>query len=138
MKERASSCHYACEACSEVAYLKHCKGHIVQKVKPVRFSVFRSFIQCRWLPKFLHQNLEELATDPLPEKMKDSVVRPSRRVPGAGPCGAGAGLVASLLLGGAVAGGAPRATSAERGAGLGLNLAPGPCSRLPGVHLLEP
>ncbi|KAM7050049.1 pecanex-like protein 2 [Molossus nigricans] len=36
-------------------------------------SVLLSFIQCKWFPKFLHQNLEELAADPLPEKMKDSV-----------------------------------------------------------------
>ncbi|KAM8956654.1 pecanex-like protein 2 isoform 3-T3 [Lycaon pictus] len=36
-------------------------------------SVLLSFIHCRLLPKFLHQNLEELATDPLPKKMKDSV-----------------------------------------------------------------
>uniref|UniRef100_A0A8I3WX98 Uncharacterized protein n=1 Tax=Callithrix jacchus TaxID=9483 RepID=A0A8I3WX98_CALJA len=37
------------------------------------FSTFRSFIQCRLFPKFLHQNLEESAADPLPKKMKDSV-----------------------------------------------------------------
>ena len=37
--------------------------------------VSRSFIHCRLLPKFLHQNLEELAADPLPKKMKGSVVR---------------------------------------------------------------
>ncbi|XP_004691186.1 PREDICTED: pecanex-like protein 2 isoform X1 [Condylura cristata] len=36
-------------------------------------SVLLSFIQCRLIPKCLHQNLEELAADPLPEKMKDSV-----------------------------------------------------------------
>ncbi|XP_053523286.1 pecanex-like protein 2 isoform X1 [Artibeus jamaicensis] len=36
-------------------------------------SVLLSFIQCKLLPKFLHQNLEELAEDPLPRKMKDSV-----------------------------------------------------------------
>ncbi|XP_039104764.1 pecanex-like protein 2 [Hyaena hyaena] len=36
-------------------------------------SVLLSFIHCRLLPKFLHQNLEELAADPLPKKMKDSV-----------------------------------------------------------------
>ncbi|XP_059891041.1 pecanex-like protein 2 isoform X2 [Delphinus delphis] len=36
-------------------------------------SVLLSFIQCRLLHKFLHQNLEELAADPLPKKMKDSV-----------------------------------------------------------------
>ncbi|XP_066239383.1 pecanex-like protein 2 isoform X2 [Saccopteryx leptura] len=36
-------------------------------------STFLSFIQCRLFPKFLHQNLEELAADPLPQKMKDSV-----------------------------------------------------------------
>ncbi|ERE78331.1 pecanex-like protein 2 [Cricetulus griseus] len=36
-------------------------------------SVLLSFIQCRLLPKFLHQNLEESATDPLPQRMKDSV-----------------------------------------------------------------
>ncbi|XP_045673940.1 pecanex-like protein 2 [Phyllostomus hastatus] len=36
-------------------------------------SVLLSFIQCKLLPKFLHQNLEELAEDPLPKKMKDSV-----------------------------------------------------------------
>ncbi|KAI4529470.1 hypothetical protein MG293_020718 [Ovis ammon polii] len=38
-------------------------------------SVLLSFIQCKLLHKFLHQNLEELASDPLPMKMKDSVVR---------------------------------------------------------------
>uniref|UniRef100_A0A8C6C093 Pecanex-like protein n=1 Tax=Monodon monoceros TaxID=40151 RepID=A0A8C6C093_MONMO len=37
------------------------------------FSAVKSFIQCRLLHKFLHQNLEELAADPLPRKMKDSV-----------------------------------------------------------------
>ncbi|XP_036872967.1 pecanex-like protein 2 isoform X2 [Manis javanica] len=36
-------------------------------------SVLLSFVQCRLLPKFLHQNLEELAADPLPQKMKESV-----------------------------------------------------------------
>ncbi|ELW68146.1 Pecanex-like protein 2 [Tupaia chinensis] len=36
-------------------------------------SVLLSFVQCRFVPKFLHQNLEESATDPLPKKMKDSV-----------------------------------------------------------------
>ncbi|CAK7303841.1 Pecanex-like protein 2 [Vulpes lagopus] len=36
-------------------------------------SVLLSLIHCRLLPKFLHQNLEELAADPLPKKMKDSV-----------------------------------------------------------------
>ncbi|XP_044895869.1 pecanex-like protein 2 isoform X4 [Felis catus] len=36
-------------------------------------SVLLSFIHCRLLPKFLHQNLEELAADPLPKKMKGSV-----------------------------------------------------------------
>nr|XP_054107745.1 pecanex-like protein 2 isoform X6 [Callithrix jacchus] len=36
-------------------------------------SVFMFFIQCRLFPKFLHQNLEESAADPLPKKMKDSV-----------------------------------------------------------------
>nr|XP_035958848.1 pecanex-like protein 2 isoform X2 [Halichoerus grypus] len=36
-------------------------------------SVLLSFIHCRLLPKCLHQNLEELAADPLPKKMKDSV-----------------------------------------------------------------
>uniref|UniRef100_A0A8C0ZTE4 Pecanex-like protein n=1 Tax=Castor canadensis TaxID=51338 RepID=A0A8C0ZTE4_CASCN len=36
-------------------------------------SVLLSFIQNGWLPKFLHQNLEESAADPLPQKMKDSV-----------------------------------------------------------------
>ncbi|XP_049501940.1 pecanex-like protein 2 [Panthera uncia] len=36
-------------------------------------SVLLSLIHCRLLPKFLHQNLEELAADPLPKKMKGSV-----------------------------------------------------------------
>ncbi|EDL11805.1 RIKEN cDNA E330039K12, partial [Mus musculus] len=36
-------------------------------------SVLLSFIQCKLLPKCLHQNLEESATDPLPQRMKDSV-----------------------------------------------------------------
>ncbi|XP_001493647.2 pecanex-like protein 2 [Equus caballus] len=36
-------------------------------------SVLLSFIHCRLFSKFLHQNLEELAADPLPKKMKDSV-----------------------------------------------------------------
>ncbi|XP_024417583.2 pecanex-like protein 2 isoform X2 [Desmodus rotundus] len=36
-------------------------------------SVLLSIIQCKLFPKFLHQNLEELAEDPLPKKMKDSV-----------------------------------------------------------------
>ncbi|XP_058525341.1 pecanex-like protein 2 [Ochotona princeps] len=36
-------------------------------------SVLLSFIQCKLFPKFLHQNLEESAADPLPKKMKDSV-----------------------------------------------------------------
>ncbi|XP_077879191.1 pecanex-like protein 2 isoform X2 [Ictidomys tridecemlineatus] len=36
-------------------------------------TVLLSFIQCRLFPKFLHQNLEESASDPLPQKMKDSV-----------------------------------------------------------------
>ncbi|XP_032346437.1 pecanex-like protein 2 [Camelus ferus] len=36
-------------------------------------SVLLSFIQCRLFHKFLHQNLEESAEDPLPKKMKDSV-----------------------------------------------------------------
>lgn len=38
-------------------------------------SIFRSLLQCRLFHKFLHQNLEELAADPLPRKMKESVVR---------------------------------------------------------------
>ncbi|KAM4828485.1 pecanex-like protein 2 [Thomomys bottae] len=37
-------------------------------------SVLLSFIQCSMFPKFLHQNLEESAADPLPQKMKDSVM----------------------------------------------------------------
>lgn len=49
--------------------------HIFLKVKTVHLFLFRSFIHCKLLPKFLHQNLEELAADPLPRKMKDSVVR---------------------------------------------------------------
>ncbi|KAM9211743.1 pecanex-like protein 2 [Dugong dugon] len=36
-------------------------------------SVLMSFIQCKLFPKFLHQNLDESAEDPLPKKMKDSV-----------------------------------------------------------------
>ncbi|XP_051025215.1 pecanex-like protein 2 [Acomys russatus] len=36
-------------------------------------SVLLSFIQCRLLPKCLHQDPEESATDPLPQRMKDSV-----------------------------------------------------------------
>ncbi|CAO2609362.1 Pecanex-like protein 2 [Lemmus lemmus] len=36
-------------------------------------SVLLSFVQCRLLPKCLHQNLDESATDPLPQRMKDSV-----------------------------------------------------------------
>ncbi|XP_021565646.1 pecanex-like protein 2 [Carlito syrichta] len=36
-------------------------------------SALMSFIQCRLFPKFLHQNLEESAADPLAKKMKDSV-----------------------------------------------------------------
>ncbi|XP_054432728.1 pecanex-like protein 2 [Pteronotus mesoamericanus] len=36
-------------------------------------SVLLSFIQCKLFPKFLHQDLEEMAEDPLPKKMKDSV-----------------------------------------------------------------
>ncbi|KAB0384483.1 hypothetical protein FD755_006400, partial [Muntiacus reevesi] len=36
-------------------------------------SVLLSFIQCKLFHKFLHQNLEDLASDPLPMKMKDSV-----------------------------------------------------------------
>ncbi|GAB1293814.1 Pecanex-like protein 2 [Apodemus speciosus] len=36
-------------------------------------SVLLSFIQCRLLPKCLHPNLEDSATDPLPQRMKDSV-----------------------------------------------------------------
>ncbi|KAM5206160.1 pecanex-like protein 2 isoform 2-T3 [Hipposideros larvatus] len=36
-------------------------------------SVLLSFVQCRLFPKFLHQNLETLAADPLPRKMKESV-----------------------------------------------------------------
>uniref|UniRef100_A0A8D2CTF0 Pecanex-like protein n=1 Tax=Sciurus vulgaris TaxID=55149 RepID=A0A8D2CTF0_SCIVU len=36
-------------------------------------TVLLSFIQCRFFPKSLHQNLEESASDPLPQKMKDSV-----------------------------------------------------------------
>ncbi|XP_045153932.1 pecanex-like protein 2 isoform X3 [Echinops telfairi] len=36
-------------------------------------SVLMSFIQCKLLPKFLPKNLEELAADPLPKKMKASV-----------------------------------------------------------------
>ncbi|KAF7480868.1 hypothetical protein GHT09_007932 [Marmota monax] len=36
-------------------------------------TVLLSLIQCRLFPKFLHQNLEESASDPLPQKMKDSV-----------------------------------------------------------------
>ncbi|XP_055969546.1 pecanex-like protein 2 isoform X2 [Sorex fumeus] len=36
-------------------------------------SVLLSFIKCKLFPKFLHQNIEELAADPLPKKMKDSV-----------------------------------------------------------------
>ncbi|XP_026645783.1 pecanex-like protein 2 isoform X2 [Microtus ochrogaster] len=36
-------------------------------------SVLLSFVQCRFLPKCLHQDLDESATDPLPQRMKDSV-----------------------------------------------------------------
>ncbi|EDL96763.1 rCG50921 [Rattus norvegicus] len=36
-------------------------------------SVLLSFIQCKLLPKCLHQNLDESAADPLPQRMKDSV-----------------------------------------------------------------
>uniref|UniRef100_A0A8D1LRH9 Pecanex-like protein n=1 Tax=Sus scrofa TaxID=9823 RepID=A0A8D1LRH9_PIG len=36
-------------------------------------SVLLSLLQCRLFHKFLHQNLEELAADPLPRKMKESV-----------------------------------------------------------------
>ncbi|XP_007522976.2 pecanex-like protein 2 [Erinaceus europaeus] len=36
-------------------------------------SVLLSFIQCSLFPKVLHKDLEELAADPLPKKMKDSV-----------------------------------------------------------------
>ncbi|XP_045882759.1 pecanex-like protein 2 isoform X2 [Meles meles] len=36
-------------------------------------SVLLSFIPCKLLPKFLHPSLEELAADPLPKKMKESV-----------------------------------------------------------------
>ncbi|KAI5759223.1 PCNX2 [Gulo gulo luscus] len=36
-------------------------------------SVLLSFIPSRLLPKFLHPSLEELAADPLPKKMKESV-----------------------------------------------------------------
>ncbi|XP_008585796.1 PREDICTED: pecanex-like protein 2, partial [Galeopterus variegatus] len=36
-------------------------------------SVLLSLIQCKWFPKFLHEDLEESAADPLSEKMKDSV-----------------------------------------------------------------
>ncbi|XP_004854701.2 pecanex-like protein 2 [Heterocephalus glaber] len=36
-------------------------------------SVLLSFFQCRFFPKFLHPSLEESSTDPLPQKMKDSV-----------------------------------------------------------------
>ncbi|XP_055003356.1 pecanex-like protein 2 isoform X2 [Sorex araneus] len=36
-------------------------------------SVLLSFIKCKLFPKFLHQNIEELAADPLPKKMKESV-----------------------------------------------------------------
>ncbi|KAG8516599.1 Pecanex-like protein 2, partial [Galemys pyrenaicus] len=35
-------------------------------------SVLLSFLQCKLIPKCLHQNLEDLAADPLPKKMKDS------------------------------------------------------------------
>ncbi|XP_077024470.1 pecanex-like protein 2 isoform X2 [Tamandua tetradactyla] len=37
-------------------------------------SVLMSYIQCKFFPKFLLQNLEESTADPLPEKMKDSVM----------------------------------------------------------------
>ncbi|XP_006898117.1 PREDICTED: pecanex-like protein 2-like, partial [Elephantulus edwardii] len=36
-------------------------------------AVLMSFIQCKLFSKFLHENLEESAADPLPKKMKDSV-----------------------------------------------------------------
>ncbi|XP_047558109.1 pecanex-like protein 2 isoform X2 [Lutra lutra] len=36
-------------------------------------SVLLSFIPCKLLPKFLHPSLEELAEDPLPKKMQESV-----------------------------------------------------------------
>ncbi|XP_044095288.1 pecanex-like protein 2 isoform X2 [Neovison vison] len=36
-------------------------------------SVLLSFIPCRLLPKFLHPSLEELAADPLPKKMQESM-----------------------------------------------------------------
>ncbi|XP_032696973.1 pecanex-like protein 2 isoform X2 [Lontra canadensis] len=36
-------------------------------------SVLLSFIPCKLLPKFLHPSLEELAADPLPKKMQESV-----------------------------------------------------------------
>ncbi|KAH0519877.1 Pecanex-like protein 2 [Microtus ochrogaster] len=42
-------------------------------VKSVCFSTLRSFVQCRFFPKCLHQDLDESATDPLPQRMKDSV-----------------------------------------------------------------
>ncbi|XP_074118509.1 pecanex-like protein 2 isoform X1 [Sminthopsis crassicaudata] len=36
-------------------------------------SVLMSFIQCKLFPHFLHPNLEEMSSDPLPKKMRDSV-----------------------------------------------------------------
>nr|XP_045006672.1 pecanex-like protein 2 isoform X4 [Jaculus jaculus] len=36
-------------------------------------SVLLSFIPCRFLPKCLHQHVEEVAADPFPQRMKDSV-----------------------------------------------------------------
>ncbi|XP_077781916.1 pecanex-like protein 2 isoform X3 [Podarcis muralis] len=36
-------------------------------------SVLMSLIQCKYFPHFLHQHLEDSQTDPLPEKMRESV-----------------------------------------------------------------
>lgn len=42
----------------------------------VLFFSNRSLIQCKYVPHFLRQQFEDSSADPLPEKMRESVVRP--------------------------------------------------------------
>lgn len=73
--ESPCCCHLGVEAVRRGGLLKHCSTHVLWIVTAVRLLLFRSFIPCRLLPKFLHPSLEELAADPLPKKMQESMVR---------------------------------------------------------------
>ncbi|KAL0609194.1 retrotransposable element ORF2 protein [Plecturocebus cupreus] len=68
-----SSCDYGCMPHAQLIFVFSVEMGF-HHVGQAGFELLTlSFVQCRLLPKFLHQNLEESSADPLPKKMKDSV-----------------------------------------------------------------